>query len=174
MLSLFSSKSNLKKSTLTTDKFSINDQHCSNELRSNLPKLTSTLTNDSRNFQLSVLSNKLTTNNCQIDHDYATLSKPDDVHSEETSYCRLNHWFLLSSKFDHRTHPNRILTHYDNNKQLSNDSFLQSIETTFLDSCESLTVSVDFHVPVDELMTDYDDTDEQTMVIDRNKIPCNS
>jgi hypothetical protein len=92
---------------------------------------------------------------------YSVIPKSYGFNNEETG-----HWLLASSP--PLVH-NNIVTYFDN-KRVSRDSISQQTEPTFPDSCESLTVSLDFHVPTDELITDNDDVDEQSLVVWRNKL----
>ncbi|CAF4467486.1 unnamed protein product, partial [Adineta steineri] len=84
-------------------------------------------------------------------------------------YCRLDrrgHWLLLSPQSQIQSESNNIVTSSDK-KYLTKDS---NHEQIFPDSCESLTVSVDLHVPTDELITYNDDIDGQNTLVGRHKI----
>ncbi|CAF0924460.1 unnamed protein product [Rotaria sordida] len=171
-LNLFSTKSDLKKNLLSINKFSIDQQQYSNDVRQDLSDVTSIFIFDDQNLEISSLSNEKTTNSWQTIHNYKTISKSYDFDSERADYCRLDrhgHWLLLPSPRPFHDDTNKTIT-YDNNKYLSKDSISQQIEHTFPDSCESLTVSIDFHVPTDDLITDNDDINGQNMVVGKNKI----
>jgi hypothetical protein len=103
---------------------------------------------------------------------WQTVNDCTIIPNSQTGYCRLDrrgHWLLLASPQLIHNESNKVVTYFDN-KRLSTDSNVQQTEHTFPDSCESLTVSVDFHVPTDELITDNDDIDEQNLVIWRNRL----
>jgi hypothetical protein len=139
------------------------DQQYSNNLWEDLFGITSTLIFDNQNPQISVSSSSSSSNKNSWESfkAYTTIPKTHGFNDEQTGYCRLDrdgHWLLLS------TPP---LLHNDEKKRSSTNSISQQTEPTFLDSCESLTVSLEFHVPTDELITDID---EQKMVVWGNKI----
>ncbi len=147
---LFSSKTDFKKLLFTTKKFPIEQ-----ESWQDLSGVSSTLIFDTEN-----------TNSWQTINDYTTIPKS---YGEQMGYCRLDRggqWLLLSPPPLLQKDTTKVVTYYDN-KRLSRDSILQENEHTFPDSCESLTVSIDFHVSTDELMADNDDIN---MVVWRNKI----
>jgi hypothetical protein len=145
-LNLFSLKTDIKNLLFTTEKFTFNEQYSTN-LWQDLPCLTPT----------SIFDNQISDQ--KNDHSQET---DYDFNCESNGYCRSDHWFLLSPPPLLHTDTNQVITYYDN-KRLSRDS----TEYTFPDSCESLTVSVDLHVPTDDLMTDHDD---QNILVWRNKI----
>ena len=95
-------------------------------------------------------------NETLINENYQSINK--------TGYCRLDR---RAPRLHNES--NKVVTYFDNIR-LSTDSNVQQTEHTFPDSCESLTVSVDFHVPTDELITDNDDIDEHNLVIWRNRL----
>ena len=88
----------------------------------------------------------------------------DNLTCKPADYCQLDHRLYLPALLSTGVvNPNTIVTFYDN-KRISTDSLQPHTEHTFPDSCESLTVSIDLQVPTDELMTDYDEVDEHTLV----------
>ena len=93
--------------------------------------------------------------------DYSTVQKVPRTNCKSTDYSRLDRWLLLPPAIRRASEPS---------KRLSKESIPPTTEHTFPDSCESLTVSVDLHVPTDELMTDYDEFDGQDLVVWRNKL----
>ena len=94
----------------------------------------------------------------------------DNLTCKPADYCQLDHRLLLPTLSTGVVNPTTIVTFYDN-KRISTDSFQPNTEHTFPDSCESLTVSIDLQVPTEELMTDYDEADEHTLVAERNALP---
>jgi hypothetical protein len=139
------------------------DQQYSNNSWQDLFDITSTLIFENENLQISS-SNTNNTYSWQTFKDYKTIPKSYGFNDEYTGYCRLDrdgHWLLLSPP---------SLLHKDK-KSLSNDSISQETEPTFSDACERLTISLDFHIPTDELITDIN---EQNMVVWRNQIPQSS
>ena len=83
------------------------------------------------------------------------------THRHSTDYSRLDRWLPLPPASRRASQPS---------KRLSKELIPPAAEHTFPDSCESLTVSVDLHVPTDELMTDHDEFDGQDLVLWRNKL----
>jgi hypothetical protein len=179
---LFSSKTDVKKLLFTTEKFKFDDQ-CSNDSWQDLPGATPTSVLasiiDDQNIEtssLSTLSDNRNDNGWETLDDYSTIPKSYGLNYENTSkkpasYCRLDrrgHWLLLPPPPLLQTDTNKVVTYYDK-KRISRDSKQQPTEETFPDSCESLTVSVDLHIPTDELITDNDDTDGQNTLVWRNK-----
>lgn len=140
-VNLFSSKTDIKKLLFTTEKFHLND-HLSNDSWQDLSELTPT-----------------------HDADYSTIDKRD-IRSRPrptTDYSRLDRWIRSN-----QTNKNEISSQ---NKRLSNATSIHpATEHTFPDSCESLTVSVDLHVPTEELITDHNEFDEENLVVWRKKI----
>lgn len=144
---LFSSKTDIKKLLFTTEKFKF-DEQCSNDSWQDLPGITPTSAMASflnhQTFQTSSISDNRNETGWETVDDYSALPKADSQHyetiaSKSTGHGRLDrhgHWLLLSPA----PVPPPTTT----------------IESFFPDSCESLTVSVDLHVPTDELMTDLD------------------
>ncbi|CAF3454581.1 unnamed protein product [Rotaria sp. Silwood1] len=169
-LNTFSTKSNLKK----LDKIYI-DQKCLNDAWQDLSDVTSTCIFDDQNLEILSLSNEKNTNSWQTINDYKIIPKSYSFDNEQTDYCRLDrhgHWLLLSPQRPFHNDTNKPIT-YDNNQHVSKDSISQHIEHTFPDSCESLTVSIDFHIPTDELITDNDDINGQNTIIWKNTIQQN-
>ncbi|CAF3445896.1 unnamed protein product [Rotaria sp. Silwood1] len=169
-LNTFSTKSNLKK----LDKIYI-DQKCLNDAWQDLSDVTSTCIFDDQNLEILSLSNEKNTNSWQTINDYKIIPKSYSFDNEQTDYCRLDrhgHWLLLSPQRPFHNDTNKPIT-YDNNQHVSKDSISQHIEHTFPDSCESLTVSIDFHIPTDELITDNDDINGQNTIIWKSTIQQN-
>ena len=139
---LFSSKTDIKKLLFTTEKFKF-DEQCSNDSWQDLPGITPTSAIASflhhQTLETSSISDNRNETGWETVDDYAALPKADSEHyetmaSKSTGHGRLDrhgHWLLLSP-------------------------LPPPIEPFFPDSCESLTVSVDLHVPTDELITDLD------------------
>jgi hypothetical protein len=143
-VNLFSSKTDVKKLLFTTEKFHVNS-HLSDDSWQDFASITHP--------------------SC---HEYSIVEKAHGQHCSTTNYCRLDHWLAPAS-----THCSSRLKPIDvknNCKRQSNESIVPVTERTFADSCESLTVSIDLHVPTDELMTDHDDIDGQDMVVWRKKL----
>jgi hypothetical protein len=183
---LFSSKTDIKKLLFTTEKFKFNDQ-CSNDSWQDLPGVTPTSVLasfvDNQNIQspsLSSLSDNRNENGWETLDDYSIIPKSYGINYEKSSkkpagYGRLDrrgHWLLLQPPPLLQSNSKKIITYYDK-QRLSRDPIqqLQTVEQIFPDSCESLTVSVDLHVPTDEIMTDQDDTDGQNTLVWGNKTP---
>ena len=152
-VNLFSSKTDIKKLLFTTEKFHLND-HLSNDSWQDLSELTH-----------------------PQEPDYSTIEKVETKPHSPEDYSRLDHWLLLSSTA-HCSSPNDKIVTYHNNKRLSTTSLHPPTEQTFPDSCESLTVSVDLHVPTDELIIDHEHIDDDNIVVwrkilqdYRNQIP---
>ncbi|CAF2872103.1 unnamed protein product [Rotaria sp. Silwood2] len=163
-LNSFSTKSTLKKFFI--------DQQYSNDIWQDLSDVTPTFIYDDQNLDISSLSNEKNTNSWQTINDYKAIPKSYGFDSEQAGYCRFDrhgHWLLVSPSHPFHDDGNKAIT-YDDTKHLSKDSSSQQIEHTFPDSCESLTVSIDFHVPTDELITDNDDTNGQHMAVCNNQI----
>ena len=180
---LFSSKTDIKKLLFTTEKFKF-DEQCSNDSWQDLPGATPTslLASflDNQNIQTSSsssLSDNRNDNGWETLDDYSTIPKSygfnyEQISKKSVGYCRLDrrgHWLLLPPPplLHHDT--NKVVTYYNKNR-LSRNSNEQQTEQIFPDSCESLTVSVDLHVPTDELVTDHDDLDRKTVQVWRNKM----
>lgn len=177
---LFSSKTDIKKLLFTTEKFKFNEQ-CSNDSWQDLPGVTPTsiLASliDNQHIQATSLSSSLSDNRNDTGwetlDDYSTIPKSYGLSHEHRSkkpagYCRLDrrgHWLLLPPSPILQTDINKI-----EKKRLTRDSNQQQTEQIFPDSCESLTVSVDLHIPTDELMTDNDDMNGQNTLVWRNKV----
>jgi hypothetical protein len=177
---LFSSKTDIKKLLFTTDKLKFQEQ-CSNDSWQDLPGVTPTPVIDNQNIQttsLSSLSDNRNDNGWETLDDYSTIPKSygvinKNIEKKPAGYCRLDrrgHWLLLPPPSLLQTDTKKIVTYYDN-KCISRDSIQQQQqpEQIFPDSCESLTVSVDLHIPTDELITDTDDLDGQNTIVWRNK-----
>lgn len=140
-----------------------------NEPWQNLSGITSTTIYDDYNFEIASVS---ITNSWQTIPDYSIKSNSNGITKETNGQCRCDrdgHWLLLPSPSTFGGDISKVVTFYGN-KRLSRDTILQQSEPTFPDSCESLTVSVDFHVLTDDLITDNDDMDEQNITIGTNKI----
>ena len=161
---LFSSKTDIKKLLFTTEKFKFNQQ-CSNDSWQDLPGATPTSLNDSQNLDTSLsLSDSRNDNGWETLDDYSTIPQSyglnyETINEKPAGYCRLDrrgHWLLLPPPLL-QSDSSKVVTYYDK-KRLSRDSNQQqTTEPDFPDSCESLTVSVDLHVPTDELMADVDE-----------------
>jgi hypothetical protein len=176
---LFSSKTDIKKLLFTTEKFKFNEQ-CSNDSWQDLPGVTPTSVlasfNDSQHIETSSLSS-LSDNGWETLNDYSIVPKSygldhEHISQEPVGHCRLDrrgHWLLLSPPPLLQTDASKVVTYYDK-KRLTRESNQQQTEQIFPDSCESLTVSVDLHIPTDELMTDHDDMDGEHTLVWRNKI----
>ncbi|UJR37230.1 hypothetical protein I4U23_029939 [Adineta vaga] len=101
-------------------------------------------------------------------HHYTTLSKAFGLDDESTGYCRLDrggHWLLRSPPPLLHNDANKVVTYYDK-KRLSRDS---NTQRTFPDSFESLSVSINFNVPTDQLLTSMDGSYGYNEVIWRDK-----
>jgi hypothetical protein len=179
---LFSSKTDIKKLLFTTEKFKFNDQ-CSNDSWQDLPGaaptsvLASLIDNQTiRTSSLSSLSDNRNDNGWETLDDYATIPKSygfnyENIPKKSAGYFRMDRrgqWLLLPPPPLLQSDMNKVVTFYDK-KCITRDSNQQQPEQIFPDSCESLTVSIDLHVPTDEIMTDHDDIDRQNSVIWRNK-----
>ncbi|CAF4051928.1 unnamed protein product [Adineta steineri] len=178
---LFSTKTDIKKLLFTTDKFKFNEQ-CSNDSWQDLPGATPTSVlaslADNQYIQTSSLSSSLSDNRndngWETLDDYSIIPKSYGLNYEQISkkppgYCRLDrrgHWLLLSPQSQIQSDSNNVVTSSDK-KYLTKDS---NHEQIFPDSCESLTVSVDLHVPTDELIMYNDDIDGQNTLVGRHKI----
>ncbi|CAF1289999.1 unnamed protein product [Adineta steineri] len=173
-----------KSNTIQKERFSQNTVtiHFRNSLAELLDKMkdaepsfvrTSTLILNNETSYLSLLSNIQNTNSWQSIDDYTTIPKSYGIDDEQTGYCRLDrqgHWLLLSPpSLLLQKDTSQVVTYYDN-RRLSRDSNIQQIEQLFHDSCESLTVSLDLHIPTDELLKDNDNIYGQNIVVWRNKI----
>ncbi|CAF4568651.1 unnamed protein product, partial [Rotaria sp. Silwood2] len=180
---LFSSKTDIKKLLFTTDKFKF-DEQCSNDSWQDLPGITPTSVLasfiDNQNIQTSSLSSLSDNRNdygWETLDDYSTIPKSygfncEQLSSKPTSYCRLDrrgHWLLLPPPPLLHTDTDKVVTYYDN-KRLSRDSNQEQIEQNFPDSYESVTVSVDFHVPTDEFVLDHNNMFEENIPQWKNKI----
>ena len=97
------------------------------------------------------------------DAEYSTIDKGDVRPRLTTDYSRLD-------RARRSSQPEKIGT-YQRKKRLSSTSIPPPTEHTFPDSCESLTVSVDLHVPTEELITDRDEIDGENLVVWRKKRP---
>ncbi|CAF4445650.1 unnamed protein product, partial [Adineta steineri] len=146
-LNLFSPKNDLKKLLFTTKKYVY-----STDSWQDTSNRTSTLILNNETSYLSLLSNIQNTNSWQSIDDYTTIPKSYGIDDEQTGYCRLDrqgHWLLLSPPpLLLQKDTSQVVTYYDN-RRLSRDSNIQQIEHIFHDSCESLTVSLDLHIPTD-------------------------
>lgn len=164
-LNLFGSKSNFNKISLPTDQISTSQQE-SNDSWHDLSDVTSTLLSDNQIDYLSPISSEKNSTSWQTVHDYATITKSYRLNGEPNSYCRLDRtgqWLLLSRR-DLRNDDTSCPMTTDNNKYESKDSLSQPVEHTFPDSCESLIVSIDFHVPTEELIGENYDTHGKPMM----------
>jgi hypothetical protein len=160
---LFSSKTDIKKLLFTTEKFKFNDQ-CSNDSWQDLPGVTPTSFLDNQNLDTSSLSDSRNDNGWETLDDYSTIPQSYGLNHETISkkpagYCRLDrrgHWLLLPPPPLLQSDSNKVVTFYDKQRLSRDSNHQQTTELFFPDSCESLTVSVDLHVPTDELITDLD------------------
>ena len=158
---LFSTKTDVKKLLFSTDKFKFNEQG-SNDSWQDLPGVTPTSLLASiadnqyiHDSSLSSLTDNRNENGWETLDDYSTIPKSYGYNYEHnltkpSGRCRLDrrgHWLLLPPSLHHPSE------NVQEKKRSSNNS---NSEQIFPDSCESLTVSVDLHVPTDELMTDND------------------
>jgi len=171
---LFSSKTDIKKLLFTTEKFKFNDQ-CSNDSWQDLPGITPTSVlaslidnQEIETSSLSSLSDNRNDNGWETLDDYSIIPKSygfncETISKKSNSYGRFDrrgHWILLPPPSLLQSNRNTIVTYFDK-KRLLRDSNQQQNDQMFPDSCESLTVSIDLQVPVDGLITDHDDFDEQ-------------
>ncbi|CAM4747857.1 unnamed protein product [Rotaria magnacalcarata] len=169
-LNLFTSKPNLKNIILPIDQI-LAEQKESNNSWQDLSDVTSTLLSDNQIDYVSSASSEKNATSWRTIHDYTTRPESCRFQSEQTDYCRLDRngqWFLLARRNLVHDKTNQAMTS-DSDKHLSKDSFSQPIEQTFPDSCESLTVSIDFHIPTDELIADNYDLHGKNMVNWREK-----
>lgn len=187
---LFSSKTDIKKLLFTTDKFKFDDQ-CSTDSWQDLPGATLSSVHSSfvRNqpIQTSTFSDNRNDYGWETLDDYSTIPKSfghesEKVSNKPTSYCRLDrrgHWLLFPPPQPPSPHIQPLLhtdakkvVTYFNNKRFSRDSTQpQQPEQNFRDSYESLTVSMDFHVPEDAFLIDNENSNRQKKPLWRNKIP---
>ena len=155
---LFSSKTDIKKLLFTTEKFKFNEQ-CSHDSWQDWPGATPTSFTNQENLDTSLsLSDSRNDNGWETLDDYSTIPPSYGLIHEKkpAGYYRRGHWLLLPPPLL-QSDSDKIVTYYDK-KRLARDSNQQPItEPFFPDSCESLTVSVDLHVPTDELMGDSDE-----------------
>ena len=138
---LFSSKTDIKKLLFTTEKFKFNEQG-SNDSWQDLPGVTPTSAIASFLHNQTLETSSISNN--RNDTGWETVDDYSMHRSKSTSHGRLDrrgHWLLLT--------PPPLILPNANQATTNNEPF-------FPDSCESLTVSVDLHVPTDELMTDID------------------
>ncbi|UJR08979.1 hypothetical protein I4U23_013229 [Adineta vaga] len=182
---IFSTKTDIKKLLFTTEKFKFNEQ-CSNDSWQDLPGATPTSVLASlvdnqyiQDLSVSSLSDNRNENGWETLDDYSTIPQSYGFNYEQNSkkppgYCRLDrrgHWLLLPPSSQHQSEPSHEKKHLskDLNPQQQQQ---QQAEQIFPDSCESLTVSIDLHIPTDELMTDHDDSDGHNTLVWKNKSRC--
>ena len=174
-VNLFSSKTDVKKLLFTTDKFKFDEQR-SNDSWQDLPGVTPTSVLpsliDQQAFQTSSISS-LSDNRHEVDwetlDEYATVpvsvgATGQAVQKKPTSYCRLDrrgHWLLLPPDALPQKEAPNVVTCHEKKRVLKDGPAKQPAAEIFPDSCESLTVSIDLHVPTDELFTDNDETHGQ-------------
>lgn len=135
---LFSSKTDIKKLLFTTEKFKF-DEQCSNDSWQDLPGVTPTSAIASflhqQTLDTSSISDNRNETGWETVDDYGTRPEHyEAIASKSSGYGRLDrhgHWLLLTPP-----------------------ATTNNLGPLFPDSCESLTVSVDLHVPTEELITD--------------------
>ncbi|CAF4747200.1 unnamed protein product, partial [Rotaria socialis] len=184
---LFSSKTDIKKLLFTTDKFKF-DEQCSTDSWQDLPGAALSSVHSSfihnQPIQTSTFSDNRNDYGWETLDDYSTIPRSYGIDYEKASkkppsYCRLDrrgHWLLLPpppSPMQALLHTDakKVVTYF-NNKRFPRDSTqLQQPEQNFHDSYESLTVSMDFHVPEDEFLIDDDNLNRQRKPLWKNKMP---
>lgn len=160
---IFSSKTDIKKLLFTTDKFKFDEQQSTDSWQ-DLPGAihTSSIDNQTLTSSLSSLSDNRNDYGWETVDDCSTISKSYGINYEQisqqtTSYCRLDRrrqWLLLPPKSQ------TSVIHNDSDHIVSNciskttNNQQQTTDENFQDSCESSTLSLDFHVEDDELLLD--------------------
>lgn len=134
---LLSSKTDLKKLFSKTEKFisAANSWQHSSEIVSNIAR-------DNSSWQTV--------------REDASIPTSFGLADEPAGYCRLDrqgHWLLRSPPPLLQRDASRVVTYYDR-KRLSRDSNVPHTELTFPDSCEDSSISIDLHVPSEELVSD--------------------
>ncbi|CAF3863342.1 unnamed protein product [Rotaria magnacalcarata] len=183
---LFSSKTDIKKLLFTTDKFKF-DEQCSTDSWQDLPGATLSSVHSSfihnPPIQTSTFSDNRNDYGWETLDDYSTIPKSygndyEKVSKKSSSYCRLDrrgHWLLLPQP-PPPIHPllhtdaKKVVTYFNSKRFSRNSTQLQQPEQNFRDSYESLTVSMDFHVPEDEFLIDNDNLNRQKKPLWINKI----
>ncbi|CAF5186365.1 unnamed protein product, partial [Rotaria magnacalcarata] len=184
---LFSSKTDIKKLLFTTDKFKF-DEQCSTDSWQDLPGATLSSVHSSfihnPPIQTSTFSDNRNDYGWETLDDYSTIPKSygndyEKVSKKSSSYCRLDrrgHWLLLPPP-PPPIHPllhtdaKKVVTYFNSKRFSRNSTQLQQPEQNFRDSYESLTVSMDFHVPEDEFLIDNDNLNRQKKPLWINKMP---
>lgn len=173
---LFSSKTDIKKLLFTTEKFKFNEQ-CSNDSWQDLPGVTSTSAIaswlDNQNIQKSTSPSLSDDGNqfvwATVEHNSAvrksSASNFEHKPKKRTNDCRRGHRLPLPS----HTNTKQSIFH-DDKKPLPTTTNQLRNEPTFPDSCESITISVDFDVPTDQLVVDQDHVTRENVHLWKNKV----